>query len=194
MILSDGTIKTMINYLVDVSKSENTTSADVWNQVNPNSIDLTIGAVYKRPVKSDRPWIYGFRNEAEAEKYSNECWMTRVAKSGFILLEPGAVILGVTREYVQMPDNVCGQIFTKSTLGRMFINHMMAGVVDAGFHGRLTLELKNEGQHSVKIPVGSRVCQMVLTSLDKTAEFPYHAKVNRYNGAETVECAKAENK
>ena len=194
MILSDATIKTMINYLVDVSKSENTTSADVWNQVNPNSIDLTIGAVYKRPVRSEKAWIYGFRNEAEAEKYSNECWMTRVAKSGFILLEPGAVILGVTREYVQMPDNVCGQIFTKSTLGRMFINHLMAGVVDAGFHGRLTLELKNEGMHSVKIPVGARVCQMVLTNLDRTTEIPYHAKVNRYNGAETVECAKGEKK
>lgn len=194
MILSDATIKTMINYLVDVSKSENTTSTDVWNQVNPNSIDLTIGVVYKRPVRSEKAWIYGFRNEAEAEKYSNECWLTRTAKSGFILLEPGDIILGVTREYVQMPDNVCGQIFTKSTLGRMFINHMMAGVVDAGFHGRLTLELKNEGMHSVKIPVGARVCQMVFSMLDKGAVIPYNIKVNRYNGAETVECAKAEKK
>ena len=194
MILSDGTIKAMIYYLVDLSKSENATSADVWNQVNPNSIDLTIGAVYKRPVKSDRPWYYGFRNEAEAERYSNECWMTCVARSGYILLEPGDIILGVTREYVNMPDNVCGQIFTKSTLGRMFINHMMAGVVDAGFHGRLTLELKNEGMHSVKIPVGARVCQMVFSMLDKGAVIPYNVKVNRYNGAETVECAKAEKK
>jgi len=196
MILSDGTIKEKIYGLVDFGLSEGITESDVLQQINPNSIDLTIGAYYKRPMKSygSTQWTYGFKNETEAAKYADEAWKTYRAKSGFILLEPNAVVLAVTREYIRMPHDTCGQIFTKSTLGRMFINHMMAGVIDAGFEGRLTLELKNEGQHTVKIPVGSRVVQMVFQSLDKPAERPYCYRNSRYYLAETVECAKMEQK
>ena len=42
--------------------------------------------------------------------------------------------------------------------------------------------------------VGARVCQMVLTSLDKPAVFPYGKRHSRYNDAQMVECAKAEKK
>ena len=75
------------------------------------------------------------------------------------------IILGATREYVTMPEDMCGQLYTKSTMGRMFINHMMAGVVDAGFQGVLTLELRNDGVHTVRLPVGARVVQMICYGL-----------------------------
>lgn len=194
MILSDKTIKTILRSLVDLGSSENVSIEDLQKQINPNSIDLTIGSTYKRPVKSAQQWVYGFRHQKEADKYAADCWKKSEAKSGYILLEPGAVILACTREFITMPENICGQIYTKSTLGRMFINHMMAGVVDAGFSGRLTLELKNEGPHIVRIPVGARVVQMVLEKLDKAAAEPYGKRPSRYDEAFTAECAKMEQK
>lgn len=194
MILSDKTIKEKIMQLVDFEKSESVNINQALSQVNPNSLDLTISGTYKRPKKSMTHWIYGFRHEGEAEKYPAECWKPCESKSGFILMEPGSVILASTREYITMPETMCGQIFTKSTLGRMFINHMMAGVIDAGFSGRLTLELKNEGPHYVRIPVGSRVVQMIIAKLDKKAESPYGSRPSRYQNAITVECAKMERK
>lgn len=192
MIISDRTITANLFGLVDVSRSENVDPETLKKQVNPNSLDLTIGKTFMIPKHNLTRWIYGFRNETEHEYYKAECWHTCKASSGFILIEPGAVILASTREYITMPENLCGQIFTKSTLGRLFINHMMAGVVDAGFCGRLTLELKNEGQHYIRIPVGSRVVQMVFQKLDRKAEAPYGKRRSRYQNAETVECAKPE--
>ena len=73
MILSDKTIKTILRNLVDLGSSENVSIEDLHKQINPNSIDLTIGSTYKRPVKSAQQWVYGFRHQKEAEKYAADC-------------------------------------------------------------------------------------------------------------------------
>ena len=65
-----------------------------------------------------------------------------------------------------------------------------AGVIDAGFHGRLTLELRNDGPHKVRIPVGSRVVQIYLMRLDGIPAHLYGERQSKYMDAETVECAK----
>ncbi|MBQ6503238.1 MAG: dCTP deaminase [Flexilinea sp.] len=191
-ILVDYQIHERMNQMFDFGKSENTDMNTLCKQINPNSIDLTIGKDYKRPSKLKNPVLYGFSGEKERDLYNLTYWRDCSADEGYIELKPNDVILGVTREYVTMPVDVCGQIFTKSTLGRMFINHMMAGVVDAGFCGRLTLEFRNDGIHTVRIPVGARVVQMICYGLLNEPVMPYGAadRGSRYMGAVTVECAK----
>lgn len=193
MILRDKSIHNMIYDLIDFDRSEETSASKVIGQINPNSIDLTISRCIKRPIKRDNDiWTFGFSDHKEANSYAADCWVDNIAVSD-ILLYPGDVILGCTQEYIKMPTDICGQLFTKSTLGRMFINHMMAGVVDAGFEGKLTLELKNEGPHAIRIPVGARVVQLVLMRMNDRAAAPYNARPkSRYNGAVNVECAKME--
>ena len=191
-ILVDYQFHERITEIIDFGRCENTDMVSVCKQINPNSIDLTIGAVYKRPNKLKNPVLYGFSGEEERKLYNLTYWKDCSADEGFIEMKPNDIILGVTREFVTMPVDVCGQIFTKSTLGRMFINHMMAGVVDAGFRGRLTLEFRNDGVHTVRIPVGARVVQMVCYELPKVPTLPYGSMMrqSRYMGATTVECAK----
>lgn len=192
MILTDSQIILRLEDMFDVKKSEDTTKEELISQVNPNSIDLTISKIYKRPNVINNDVLYGFSCEEERKIYDLAYWSDFVSDNGYITLKPNECLLGVTREYVTMPDNICGQIFTKSTLGRMFINHMMAGVVDAGFHGRLTLELKNDGVHTIRIPVGARIVQMICYKLGETPQRVYsdESRNSRYNGAETVETAK----
>lgn len=191
MILSDISIFNRLDELVDISKSENTTLQNLSNQVNPNSIDLTISRIFKRGLFTARSWNYGFKNCQEASLYHEKGWES-CRDEDYILMKPGDVVLACTREYIKMPEDICGQLFTKSTLGRMFINHMMAGVIDAGFEGKLTLELVNEGTHIVRIPIGARVVQMVMMELDHAAIRPYGTRASRYHGALSVECAKME--
>lgn len=189
MILSDISIYNRLDELVDISKSENTTLQNLSKQVNPNSIDLTISRIYKRGLVTATSWRYGFKNQQEASLYNEKAWVS-CRDEDYIWMKPGDVVLACTREYIKMPNDVCGQLFTKSTLGRMFINHMMAGVIDAGFEGRLTLELVNEGVHMIRIPIGARVVQMVLMELDQKAIRPYGNRESRYHEAMSVECAK----
>ena len=188
MVLGESKIVKLSKMLVDTERSENVTFADVLKQINPASIDLTIGAQYYKAKNFISSITYGLQDENEARKYTSDLyWYVKNADDNFVFIEllPGDAVLAVTREYISMPSNVCGQIFTKSTLGRMFINHMMAGFVDPGFHGRLTLELVNDGCHTVKIPVGARIVQMILSEVNGSG-FYY----GRYQGAETVEFAK----
>ena len=192
MILIDKQIQTKLDEMFDVYKSDHVTVDDLLKQINPNSIDLTIAKDYKRPNAIKNDVMYGFSCEAERDLYNMAYWTDYSADDGYIVMKPGDIILGVTREFVTMPEDMCGQLFTKSTMGRMFINHMMAGVIDAGFHGVLTLELKIDGVHTVRIPVGARVVQMICYGLKFVPDRLYGdaTRKSRYQNATTVECAK----
>ena len=190
MILTDKQIKSNIYRLISISDSEgDITYDDVLKQVNPNSIDLTIGDKWLHPVNVPYPVYYGFKSELDAELYKQECWR-ECHNPNWIEMKPGESILAYSREYITMPEDMCGQLYEKSSLGRFLINHMMAGVVDAGFCGKLTYELKNDGVHTVRIPVGARIVQLVISSLEEPPEIHYGKRISRYQNAPTVECAK----
>ena len=192
MILTDNQIQTKLDQMFDLYRSDGVSVSDILKQINPNSIDLTIAKNFKRPNEIKNSVVYGFSGQEERDLYNMAYWKDCEAEDGYIVMKPNEVILAATREFVTMPEDMCGQLFTKSTLGRMFINHMMAGVIDAGFHGVLTLELKNDGVHTIRIPVGARVVQMVCYGLQFVPDRVYGeaTRKSRYQNARTVECAK----
>lgn len=158
----------------------------LFDQVNTCSVDLTIASKYKYMSMNDREFIYG-QNDGDY------WWEDGKVIDGYINIDPGDCILACTNETINMPDCYCGQIYTKSSLGRVFVNHMMAGFVDAGFSGKITLELVNEGLRTVKIPVGARVVQMVIMELDDRPILTYaENRTSRYNNATGLEYSKAE--
>ena len=175
MILNDRMIENLIEggALVDFKQSEDCTKEEVLKQVNPNSLDLTVGSIVRYPGRGRGAVVYG--------QSANRFPLRKQVE--LIVLEPGAYCLAVAREYITMPSNLCGQVFLKSSLGRMFINHMLAGVVDAGYEGRLTLEFKNDSNDTVFIPVGTRVVQLVLAQLSGVAGSDYGERHSRYQGA-----------
>lgn len=182
MVLDDFILRANLYELFDFKKS-NTTEEKVINQINPNSIDLTLDN-YCLYMKQHETLVYG----EDTKNY----WISKSYLSDYLVIYPNECVLCCTREYVTMPDNLCGQLFTKSTLGRMFVNHMMAGVIDAGFEGRITLEFKNDSQNIIKIPFGARVVQLVYSELRERASQPYSKRKSRYNGAMICEASKEE--
>ena len=162
--------------MIDFSRSETDWSA-VQNQINPNTLDLTLGHFIQWPKENQTPLVFGRPYQAE------DFWeLQEVNFDEGVLLAPGDLFLGCSREYFRMPKDVCGQVYTKSSLGRVFINHMMAGVIDAGFEGTITLELRNEGKHNVVIPYGARVVQIQFSYLSDYPELDYSQRVSRYMG------------
>ena len=182
MILNDRTIQRLIEHdvLVDFKKSEDCTKESIKEQVNPNSLDLTIGKVVRYPFKGGSA-VYGQENMGR---------FPLRRRVSCVVLEPGAYCLAAAREYITLPRNICGQVFLKSSLGRLFVNHMLAGVVDAGYEGRLTLEFKNDSNDTVYIPVGSRVVQLVFMQLAGVVDRDYGERDSRYQGATEPEESK----
>ena len=162
--------------MIDFSRSE-TDWETVQRQINPNTLDLTLARFIQWPKETQEPLVFG--RPYETEKF----WeLKEVSPDEGILLTPGDLFLGCSREYFRMPSNLCGQVYTKSSLGRVFINHMMAGVIDAGFEGTITLELRNEGKHNVVIPYGARVVQIQFSYLSELPEHDYSQRTSRYMG------------
>jgi dCTP deaminase len=96
--------------------------------------------------------------------------------AGNMPLEPGDFALGTTLETVTIPAHLVGQINGRSSWARKgLIVHTTAGFIDPGFTGQVTLELKNVGHETLWLPVGERICQLVLTQLTSPAERPYGA-------------------
>ena len=71
---------------------------------------------------------------------------------GDIILKPGDFYLGVTSEQVHIPDDA---------------------VVDSGYQGPVTLQIKNLSNRDVTVRAGDRICQVMFFDLCQPAEHPY---------------------
>jgi dCTP deaminase len=90
-----------------------------------------------------------------------------------IRLFPGEVVLATTIEAVTIPRDVACDLKLKSTLGRLWINHSMAGWCDPGFQGTITLELQNLGPQPFVLEAGRRIAQLILIAMESEPEIAY---------------------
>ena len=99
------------------------------------------------------------------------------------ILHPGEFVLGSTKEYVKIPDDLVGRLDGRSSLGRLgIVIHSTAGSVDPGFEGYLTLEIANISKIPVILWPGTRVCRLTFDTLSSPSETPYNKrKESKYN-------------
>ncbi len=90
-----------------------------------------------------------------------------------IKLFPGEVVLASTLEYVAIPRDVACDLKLKSTLGRLWINHSLAGWCDPGFRGNITLELQNLGPEPFVLEAGQRVAQLIFIRMESPPRIAY---------------------
>ena len=88
-------------------------------------------------------------------------------------LYPGEVVLASTLEYVRIPRTVACDLKLKSTLGRLWINHSLAGWCDPGFEGNITLELQNLGPEPFTLVAGRRIAQLIFIAMESEPEVAY---------------------
>lgn len=121
----------------------------------------------------------GFRKQ-DISKYTNK---------DPIQMPPGCFLLGETVEYLRIPSNVEAHLHLVSSRAREGLNHMLSGLVDAGFHGRLTLELKNSLQFGfIPLYPGLRIAQLTFFEYGRDAGEPYQG---RYFGDKHVSGVKS---
>ena len=90
-----------------------------------------------------------------------------------VKLFPGEVVLASTLEYVHVPRSVACDLKLKSTLGRLWINHSLAGWCDPGFAGQITLELQNLGPVPFVLEAGRRIAQLIFIAMESEPEIAY---------------------
>lgn len=159
MILSDRTINRYIQ-----SGELEITPFD-QNSVQPASIDCRLGSHYLLVDDINM----GVIDMDKAIKY-------REIEGTCITLPPRSFVLATTQEYIKLPNNITAFVEGRSSIGRMGLFIQNAGWVDAGFEGRITLELFNANSLPIKLDSGRRICQLVFCTMDEPAERPYKGK------------------
>lgn len=124
--------------------------------INPASIDLRIGNEFVSLADGQRFTADGVR------------------------LIPGMAILATTIERVCIPVDAAAAIYLKSSMARQGLDHALAGWIDPGFVGQITLEL--HAHRPVTLRAGQRVVQMVLMSLTGPALNPYNGRYQNQVG------------
>lgn len=111
-----------------------------------------------------------------------------VRRNGKILLRPGMFCLGSTIERFNMPATIVGFVVGKSTIAREGLQIEAAGLIDPGFVGNITLELKNlhHSEYLTLIP-GQPIGQVYFQFLDETTDVLYgEENGNHYQGQSGV--------
>lgn len=107
-------------------------------------------------------------------------------------IEPGEFMLANTVEKVTLPVHIAAQVHGKSTWARRGLMVHAAGLVDPGFDGTITLELKNLSHRPIDLVSGNMVAQLSFSLVDTAVLRPYgSAGLNsHYQGQENAEPAR----
>jgi dCTP deaminase len=159
MILSDGSIRR----LLQSGELEIAPLADA--QVQPASVDCTLGEHFLKIDDAQKTHL-DFNSDVQYNEIN----------ASSIVMPPHSFLLATTNEYIKLPNHLTAFVEGRSSIGRMGLFIQNAGWVDAGFEGRITLELYNANSLPIKLDSHRRICQLVFCEMDKPAEHPYRGK------------------
>jgi len=132
--------------------------------VGAASVDLTLGDNIRVFKKTDNIRIN------ETVNYKN--FTSKISiKKGYVL-EPGELVLGITREKITLPDDICGWLQSRSRFARLgLIIHMTAPFMQPGINNHQVLEIFNAGPHDLVLKPGTRVCQFIFERCEGHAKY-----------------------
>lgn len=92
-----------------------------------------------------------------------------------IWLWPGACVLVDAIEEFNMPNDVMGRLYTKSTWARAHVR-VANTIIDPGWRGILRLEISQHFGEPITILAGTGVATVVFERLEEPTEQPYEGK------------------
>jgi dCTP deaminase len=146
--------------------------------VNPASLDLRLGNQIRYPRSS---WqLKSPTKPIDKSTPASELWTEALEFDKYVLF-PGQCVLCHSAEYIKMPRNAAGMLASKSSTGRLLLEHFHSGFFDPSFSGTATLELKNDGPWKMTLRPGDLWVQLVLIQMAEEPERDYSV-TGRYNG------------
>jgi len=141
------------------------------DQIGPASIDIRLGSSIIIPKKT-----YVTKQDATERKTIREMERRlydriRLKYHSSFMLHPNQLILGVTFEYVSLPEDVSCMIMSRSSWGRLGLIIAAAAMVQPGYKGCLTLELINVSESPIALYPGLPVGQLVFHEVEAKGGF-----------------------
>lgn len=125
------------------------------DQVGPASIDLHLSDEFR----TFKRW----KTAPVAEEVDYKKFTKLVKVNKYKILGPEEFVLGLTREKLTLPDNICGWLTGRSRFARLGLSiHITASFIQPGVNNKQVLEIKNVSQIPLVLYPGVKVCQIIL--------------------------------
>ena len=126
------------------------------SQVGPASVDLHLDNTFRifRAIEH----VHHVGENANYEDITE-----LITVHDHLVLRPGEPALGLTRERISLPDNLCGRLEGRSRFARLgLMVHITASFMQPGIDNKQVLEIINMGPVSLAIHPGIAICQFVF--------------------------------
>jgi dCTP deaminase len=137
------------------------------SQIGPGSIDLTLGNDFRIFKKRSR--IYHVRNDSDFQGITE---VVHVKDGDCIIVDPGEMVLGITKERITLADNISGRLEGRSRFARFGLAvHVTAGFMHPGISNHQVLEIVNLGHAPLALYPGTRICQFIFEKCNGHARY-----------------------
>lgn len=135
------------------------------DQIGPGSVDLHLGDEFR--VYHSARTIVEVTDDVDYSKLTD--WV-RLPEG--IILMPAETILGITRECITLPSDICGWLEGRSRFARIgLLVHVSASFMQPGISNNQLLEMSNFGPNPLKIIPGTRICQFIFQRCEGEATY-----------------------
>jgi dCTP deaminase len=121
--------------------------------VGPASIDLTLDKEIRVFQSS--------KTINENTDYHSATKIKNISKG--YTLKPGELVLGITKEKITLPENICGWLNSRSRFARIgLMSHITAPFIAPGISNKQVLEIFNASKNKIRLTPNIKICQLVL--------------------------------
>lgn len=159
---------------------------DPDQQVGPCSIDLRLSKIFWTPVRSratptSRGRVLDLDRTRAQELHPRRGWhFNEIGPHDKITIRPGHMVLARVAERFQMPSDCSGAIEGRSSYARLGLSvHSSGGFINPGWRGHMPLTLVNHSPVTIRIPVGTPLCQLLVAPLPTRPERTYAERSDR---------------
>lgn len=132
------------------------------NTIGPASINLTL---------DNKLRIFTCKDTIIEEDIDYEK-ITKSIIAEHYILSPGELILGITKEKVTLPNNICGFLNSRSRYARIgLMSHVTAPFICPGVSNHQVLEIYNAGPNKIKLFAGTEICHLTLAECKGEAQY-----------------------
>ena len=137
------------------------------SQIGPGSIDLTLGNDFRTFKRQSK--IYHVTNHSD---FQDNTRSVHIEDGGYIVIKPGEMVLGITKEKITLADNISGRLEGRSRFARFGLAvHVTAGFMHPGIANHQVLEIVNLGHGPLALYPGTRICQFIFEKCDGRAKY-----------------------
>ena len=142
---------------------------------NPYGYDLTLSNQWSRVEPSGK---YPFIDSADPSSFISE----HLPAADTVLVPPNDFVLGCTKETIEVPKDVLGLCFSRSSMVRIGLNVNITPF-EAGWKGTVTIEIFNASRFPILVHADQKIGQVIfLRGLKPSID--YVSKGGRYQGQE----------